>query len=148
MEVCSFFAPSGSAVASREVIFHSIAKPSSGTPLSMNSIFSIGMFPAVRKAWAWTRLPSGIRRSQEILVSTSMYHPSVTVCWASDLEPSRGICFLVVMICLAAWPKNSFRSPVSTVVISIRRVGLPEATRSGTFSPRASLSSLLSGFGG
>src|SRR5271167_4396443 len=77
-----------------------------------------------------------------------MYQASVTDSCGCEGEPSSGICFLVVMTWRAVRPKISFRSPVSAVVTSIRKVGLSDAYVAGTCSPRLAISSLVKGLGG
>jgi hypothetical protein len=52
------------------------------------------------------------------------------------------------MTCLAGCPKKSLRSPVSTVVTSIRSVAAPCGATCGGLSPHFASSSFASRFGG
>src|SRR6266849_270621 len=78
-----------------------------------------------------------------------MYQPSVTDACGSCCEPSKGVSFLVAITCRAVCLNNCFRSPVSTVVVSMSRVLLlASSLYSGVLIPIAFICSLASGFGG
>src|ERR1700730_11227449 len=144
-----FFRSIGQRVRMCAVVFCSTANPVSGFPTATNFGISRAALASLSRVYEYVYplLPWDPLRSHEIRLSRSMYHPSAVDSLGCDCEPSSGVSLRAVITCVAACPKIFFRSPVSTVVISISTVGSPGGFSCGSI-PLASICPFLNGPGG